>query len=286
MNISNYFKKEIRLIDSQFKKYFGVSKSCPKILNESMAYSVFAGGKRLRPILCLAAARVCGGSIKKVLPTACALEMIHTYSLIHDDLPAMDNDDLRRGKPTSHIKYGEGIAILAGDGLLTRAFEIMDPMVVKIVAFAAGVSGMIGGQVMDLLMEHNRCPANRRRENVEYIHLNKTAKMIEVSLVSGAVLSGAGKRQIDALAGYGRKIGIAFQISDDILDILGDKKKLGKRGSDADNEKLTYPSVFGIDASARKSSELIQSAKNDLKIFGRPAVTLSEIADFVINREK
>jgi len=322
MDLKNFLSEKKKIVDSALKKYFFVDKDEPKIINTAMQYSIFAGGKRLRPILCLIAGEICGGLSKNIIPTACAIEMIHTYSLIHDDLPAMDDDDYRRGKLTSHKKFGEAIAILAGDGLLTKAFEIMDSKVVKEIALASGTKGMVGGQVEDILMvahpptivvsskdmaiRHidDTSSADRQdirlcsesyggqavnseqklKEKLEYIHVHKTAKMIEVSLKVGAILANAEPKKVKAISDYGRKIGLAFQISDDILDIIGDKKKLGKKGSDIKNNKLTYPSVYGIEESKNKAKNLISNSKKDLKIFGRKAIILEQLADYIVDR--
>ncbi len=285
MNLQIYLKKRKSIIDNALKKYFLKNADEPTIINTAMKYSVFAGGKRLRPILCLASCEICGGVAKNVMPTACGIEMLHTYSLIHDDLPAMDNDDFRRGKLTSHKKFGEAIAILAGDGLLTKAFEIIEPKVVKEIAVAAGTKGMVGGQVADIQMTNDELRITNYKSKLEYIHEHKTAKMIEVSLKAGAILSGAPLVKIKALSSYGRKIGLAFQIADDILDIIGNKKKLGKTGSDLENKKLTYPSIYGIEKSKQKAEALIKSAKNDLKIFGKKANILNELADYIVKRD-
>ncbi|MEW6557974.1 MAG: polyprenyl synthetase family protein [Elusimicrobiota bacterium] len=285
MDLQDYLKKKKLVIDNALKKYFLQNVGEPSIMNTAMRYSIFAGGKRLRPILCLVACEICEGDIKDVIPTACGIEMIHTYSLIHDDLPAMDNDDYRRGKLTSHKKFGEAIAILAGDGLLTKAFEIINPKVVKEIAIAAGTKGMVGGQVIDTQMANGRWQMADGKQKINYIHKHKTAKMIEVSLKAGAILANVSSVKIKALANYGRKIGLAFQIVDDILDIIGDKKKLGKTGSDLKNKKLTYLSVYGLKKSKTEAQKLVKSAKNDLKIFGKKAEPLKAIADYIIQRE-
>ncbi|MBI5573455.1 MAG: polyprenyl synthetase family protein [Elusimicrobia bacterium] len=284
MDLQLYLKNKKSVVDNALKKYFLKNTDESAIINTAMKYSVFAGGKRLRPILCLASGEICGGDIKNIMPTACAIEMIHTYSLIHDDLPAMDNDDYRRGKLTSHKKFGEAIAILAGDGLLTKAFEIIHPKVVKEIAVAAGTKGMVGGQVADIKSEVGSGKSEVKKK-VDYIHIHKTAKMIEVSLKAGAIISIATKEKIEALANYGRKIGLAFQIADDILDIIGNKKKMGKTGSDIKNKKLTYPFIYGIKESYQKATALIKSAKNDLKIFGKKADVLNELADYIVKRD-
>ncbi|MFH0948311.1 MAG: farnesyl diphosphate synthase [Elusimicrobiota bacterium] len=285
MDLQFYLKNKKLVVDEALKKYFLKNADEPLIINTAMRYSIFAGGKRLRPILCLAACEICGGVEKNVLPTACAIEMVHTYSLIHDDLPAMDNDDERRGKLTSHKKFGEAIAILAGDGLLTKAFEIIHPKVVKEIAVAAGTKGMVGGQVVDIESEKLKVKSQKLKNELVYIHEHKTAKMIEVSLKAGAVLSDAPSAKIKAISNYGRKIGLAFQITDDILDIIGNKKKLGKKGSDLKNKKLTYPSIYGIEKSKEKAEALIKSAKNNLKIFGKKADVFNELADYIIQRD-
>jgi len=300
MDLKNFLSEKKKIVDSALKKYFFVDKDEPKIINTAMQYSIFAGGKRLRPILCLIAGEICGGLSKNIIPTACAIEMIHTYSLIHDDLPAMDDDDYRRGRLTSHKKFGEAIAILAGDGLLTKAFEIMDSKVVKEIALASGTKGMVGGQVEDIItsvhsIQYIRlCSESyggqavnseqKLKVKLEYIHVHKTAKMIEVSLKVGAILANAEPKKVKAISDYGRKIGLAFQISDDILDIIGDKKKLGKKGSDIKNNKLTYPSVYGIEESKNKAKNLISNSKKDLKIFGRKAIILEQLADYIVDR--
>lgn len=285
MDLQLYLKNKKSIVDNALKKYFLKNADEPTIINTAMKYSVFAGGKRLRPILCLAACEICGGVPKNVIPTASAIEMLHTYSLIHDDLPAMDNDDYRRGKLTTHKKFGEAIAILTGDGLLTKAFEIIEPKVVKEIAVAAGTKGMVGGQVVDIQMEDGRRKTEDGKKKINYIHEHKTAKMIEVSLKVGAILSNAPLSKIKALSNYGRKIGLAFQITDDILDIIGNKKKLGKKGSDIKNKKLTYPFIYGIKESYQKAEHLIKSAKNDLKIFGKKAEILDKIADYIVQRD-
>jgi geranylgeranyl diphosphate synthase type II len=265
-------------------------------LVDSMRYSLFAGGKRLRPILCIAGAEAVGGSEKDVLPAACALEFIHTYSLIHDDLPAMDDDSLRRGKPTNHKVYGEALAVLAGDALLTEAFNLLaeqqmadksGPMIVleviRIIAHAAGFNGMVGGQAADIRFEGK----NVELSVVEYIHSHKTAALINASLKSGAMLAGGSKSQIDAITKYGIKAGLAFQISDDILDIEGETSKIGKPvGSDLEKGKATYPSVVGLDAAKEMQTLLIKEAIEALKGFGERAIPLREIARYIIERKK
>ena len=276
------------------------NKSLQDKILKAMRYSIFAGGKRLRPILVIAGAETCGLSGEKAMPTACALELVHTYSLIHDDLPAMDDDCLRRGFPTSHIVFGEGMAILAGDSLLTYAFDliakngkILDsgpasiPEVTHIVAECAGFSGMVGGQVVDLEMGEGKWmkqPPKKQIEILKMIHECKTSALIKASVTAGAVLAGASRKEVNHLAEYGRDIGMAFQIADDILDLVGDKKLLGKKGSDIKNKKLTYPAIYGIERSKEHARHLITAAKDSLKIFGSRAVILSELADYIVNR--
>jgi geranylgeranyl diphosphate synthase type II len=260
-----------------------------------MRYSLFAGGKRLRPILCIAGAEALGIDGSHVMPVACGLEMIHTYSLIHDDLPAMDNDDLRRGKPTSHKVFGEAVAILAGDGLLTEAFRVMTQTpvgkispeallrVIGLIAQASGYLGMVGGQVTDIQSEGKTVePAT-----VEFIHSHKTGALITASVASGAILGGASEAQMSAVTQYGRGIGLAFQISDDILDVEGDAKRMGKGvGGDARKKKVTYPSVYGLDTSKRIQQQTVDHAIHSLKTFDSKADPLRLLATYIIERIK
>ena len=265
------------------------------VLKESMLYSLTAGGKRLRPALCLMSARLFGDE-DKALDVACALEMIHTYSLIHDDLPAMDNDNLRRGKPTNHIVFGEANAILAGDGLLNLAFEVMIGSAIKnknnlenyvsameIVSNASGVNGMVAGQAADIEYEGK----DKDKKVLEYIHKRKTAAMITASVMSGAVLLGANDNEKNALREYGECIGLVFQIVDDILDVVGDETKMGKTlGKDGDTNKQTFVSLYGIEESRRLASEKTQQAINALSVFGSKSIDLVDLAEFLLNREK
>lgn len=284
-------------------------------LTESMAYSVFAGGKRLRPVLLLAACRMAGGVTGEALPFACALEYIHTYSLIHDDLPAMDDDDLRRGKPTNHTVFGEACAILAGDGLLNRAYEVMLKEVcaaaseagcnaaaggpgsgdgngraarcakaASIIAEAAGHAGMVGGQIADLEGED---PANHSLERLEFIHLNKTGALIKAAVLAGAVLGGADGEMLKDLEDFGLRLGLAFQICDDILDITGSEAELGKPvGSDDKNGKLTYPAMVGLEKSQIIYTEIHESALEALASYGAEADFLRETAADLYKRVK
>jgi len=259
-----------------------------------MRYSIFAGGKRLRPVLVVAGAEAVGGRMEPVLPAACALEMIHTYSLIHDDLPAMDNDDYRRGRPTSHKVFGEAMAILAGDGLLTHAFRLladcwrpdMDAAVLRDVlvdlAEAAGTDGMVGGQVADLEAEGQRVGADM----LDYIHLHKTAALIRASITVGARLSGAGGESLRALAIAGGALGLAFQIVDDMLDVTATSAQLGKTaGKDQAQQKATYPAVHGLPASRARAEVLTAEALGALAPLGPPAEPLRALAHFILERK-
>jgi geranylgeranyl diphosphate synthase type II len=257
-----------------------------------MKYSLFAGGKRIRPILALASYEACGGDAKKIIPQAAALELIHTYSLIHDDLPAMDNDDLRRGKPTSHKMFGEAMAILAGDALLTEAFFMMTQADIKIkpsillkalreAALAAGHNGMVGGQAQDIISED----AEPDSETLEFIHLHKTAALIKSSVRIGTILAGSRKKQLQALTRYAENTGLAFQIIDDVLDVEGTPEELGKSvGSDSRKKKMTYPSLYGIEGARKKANELISIAIDAIGIFSSEADPLREIAGYLAKR--
>ena len=287
------------MVEQALNHFLDKTNSQPEIIHEAMRYSIFAGGKRLRPVLVLAAAECCGARPESVLPTAAAMELIHTYSLVHDDLPAMDDDDLRRGRPTSHKVYGEAVAILAGDALLTKAFELISKnarirgvpskavgQVVGLIAYGAGTFGMIGGQVVDIQMEGGKWQKkDGRAEILNYIHRHKTAALIRTSLQAGATLAGASPRQITQFGIYGEKIGLAFQIADDILDIVADKRKLGKQGSDRANKKLTYPTIYGLEESRRKAQTLVEDAKEALKPFGKRAQILKQLANYIIERD-
>jgi geranylgeranyl diphosphate synthase, type II len=260
---------------------------------EAMRYSLFAGGKRLRPILCLAASEAVGGETRSAMPAGCALEMIHTYSLIHDDLPAMDDDDLRRGKPTNHKVFGEAIAILAGDALLTEAFVLLSDyssllpermvQVIKVIAEAASYRGMVGGQVVDMLSQNK--PADL--ETVHQMHRRKTAALIAAATESGALAGRGSEAQVAALARYGRAIGLAFQIADDILDIEGDTELLGKTtGADEARGKVTYPAAVGLERSRQAANEMINDALAALEGFDDRAYPLRSLAHYIITREK
>ncbi len=297
--LHTYFESRRKMAEQALNQYMDTTNSNPEIIHEAMRYSVFAGGKRLRPVLVLAGVEILGKRPEIALPTAAAMELIHTYSLVHDDLPAMDDDDLRRGRPTSHKVYGEAIAILTGDALVTKAFELIArnakirgvrpqavPAVVELIAHRAGTFGMIGGQVLDIQVEGGKW---RKMPNhtalLSNIHRLKTAALIRASLQAGALLAGATPKQLSALGEYGEKIGLAFQIADDVLDVTADKKKLGKRGSDAKNKKLTFPALYGLDESKRKAQLLVEEAKSALEPFGRQAQVLKQLANYIIERD-
>jgi len=299
--LSRAMEKNTALVDQAMEKLLAPTPDLPESVRKSMRYSLFAGGKRLRPTLVLEAAECCGLGAKKALKTAAALEMIHTYSLIHDDLPAMDDDDLRRGKPTNHKVFGEAMAILAGDGLLTKAFEACaenaadlklngkaTAELVRVVAYGAGAEGMVGGQVADLAAEGMKRKLSKAAaaKMLEGVHRRKTGALIVASLDAGAVLAGASNAEREALRSYGECVGLAFQIADDVLDVVGDKKKLGKKGSDAANDKLTYASLYGVDGARAKARALVEMAHANLKGFGRKADVLHDLADYIIERDK
>lgn len=295
MDIKTYLQERRELIESYLKSYFSVPSS-PPVLHEALRYSLLAGGKRIRPILVLASYEACGRLPEEIIPQASAVELIHTYSLIHDDLPAMDNDDLRRGRPTSHKVFGEAIAILAGDALLTEAFlmmttkgrdgkEIKPLNLVKCVrelALASGAYGMVGGQAQDILSEDSAPD----RDTLEFIHSHKTAALIAASVRLGAILGGCGMRRMKAFTKYGENVGLAFQIIDDILDIEGMTEELGKTaGSDTKKRKMTYPSLFGLEHARQKAEALISSATDALKVFSSEADPLREIAGYLGKRK-
>lgn len=291
MDLKEYLREKKVLVDTFLGDYFA-GKTRPAVLTEAMNYSLQAGGKRIRPILCLAASEACGGRAAAIVPYASALEMIHTYSLIHDDLPAMDNDDLRRGKPTNHKVYGEAIAILAGDALLTEAFVIFSepsPSItaeallaaVRELSAASGMKGMVAGQVQDMLSEN----AEPDEEMLRFIHRHKTAALLSASVRIGAILSGAGSGDFEAISGYGDRIGLAFQVIDDILDIVGETEVIGKpKGSDERKKKLTYPRLYGIEKSRAIAGELVADALVSLRYFGPEAAPLREIASYLLSR--
>ncbi len=286
----------INEVNNRLEKLFDEREIEPK-LYEAMWYSVSAGGKRVRPVLSILANRLVGGEMEEALDMACAIELIHTYSLIHDDLPALDNDRLRRGKLTNHIVFGEAFAILAGDGLLNMAFEVMldnalrhrenlenHVLAMDYVAKAAGVSGMISGQTADILNE-DVDEENIDINIVDKIHINKTGKLFAAALCAGAIIGKSTREEVLAVETFGRKIGLAFQITDDILDVTGTETSLGKSvGKDVEAKKMTFPHVYGLDNSIKIADDLIKEAKDALQIFGSKAKDLIMLADYLIKR--
>ena len=292
-DLKSYLKTKGQFVDKLLKKYLPKDNS---IISQAMRYSVLAGGKRLRPIFVMLGAESFKLDIKKIEPAICAVEFLHTYSLIHDDLPAMDNDDLRRGKPTSHKKFGESAAILAGDALLTETFNLIakanvpaDRIVKAIRMFAdySGYKGMIAGQAEDTIEagKWNKQNISFCKKKLQYIHIHKTSDLIKASLLMGAILAGAKDKDLKALEKYGHNIGIAFQIADDILDVYADKKLLGKNGSDADNDKLTYLRLYGKEQSEKNAKKLIDDAKKAISKFKVNKEIFETLADYMINRK-
>ena len=291
MNPQNFWKSRLPMIEKALDGL--ISKDAhPPLIHKAMRYSLLAGGKRLRPILCLAAARAAGGTEAKALPAACAVECIHTYSLIHDDLPCMDDDDFRRGRPTSHKVYGEAVAVLAGDGLLTEAFASVARTkpnrrysavdYVAELAHASGSLGLIAGQVLDLDSEKKRIPLKKLVE----IHRAKTGALITTSLRLGAMSAGAEARTLSHLTKFGRALGLAFQVIDDILDIVSTKEKLGKSiGKDQSSGKATYPRLLGLDGARREADRLTRAARSALRPLGARADALLAIADALLRRD-
>src|SRR5437016_3995634 len=283
-----------KVTDAALERLLPAATQHPTSIHQAMRHSVFAGGKRLRPILCLEAGRMVAGSLPTgIEELGAALEMLHTYSLIHDDLPALDNDDLRRGRATCHKAFGEAIAILAGDALQTQAYEVLARLkcpaearvrIVEELAHGTGtVDGMIGGQVVDLEAERSRPDAAM----LEYIHRAKTAALITASLVSGGWYAGAEEKEVSKLRGFGQAVGLAFQIVDDVLDVTQSSEQLGKTaGKDTAAEKTTYPALFGIDESLRKADALVDQACDELNEFGARTSTLKELARFLVERKK
>jgi geranylgeranyl diphosphate synthase, type II len=303
MDIKGYLKEKKALVDAFLESYLS-SPFPPRMLHDAMVYSLSAGGKRIRPVLCLASYEACGGRAEDIVPQAAALELIHTYSLIHDDLPAMDNDDLRRGKPTNHKVFGDAMAILAGDALLTEAFYLLSHpfatlekrgnggfdskactqllRVIHEVAFASGAKGMVGGQAQDLLSEN----AEPDVMTLSYIHEHKTAALIAVSIKMGGVLAGCSEELLERLDCYGEDIGLAFQVIDDILDVEGDTEVIGKpQGSDERKNKMTYPRLFGIEESRKKAKQLIDAAIGALSVFDEKADPLRDVARYLYERK-
>lgn len=293
-NIALYLKQKRTLVESFLKSYFEKSPS-PSILYDAIKYSLFAGGKRIRPILVFASYEACGGNPEDIIPQATAVELIHTYSLIHDDLPSMDNDELRRGKPTCHKVFGEAIAILAGDALLTEAFLMITNTSYHVkkfrpsclmnttreIAYAAGACGMVGGQAQDILSENSKPDLN----TLHFIHFHKTALLIRASVRTGAILAGIRGNRLRSLTRYGENVGLAFQIIDDILDIEGKTVELGKEaGSDIKKNKMTYPALIGIQESRKRAQELVSDGINAIHNFSLKADPLRGIARYIVKR--
>lgn len=290
-DLSAYLRQRQKQVEVALDNFLPVKD--PATIYEAMRYSLLAGGKRLRPILCLASCELVGGTIDMAMPTACALEMVHTMSLIHDDLPAMDNDDYRRGKLTNHKVYGEDIAILAGDGLLVYAFEVVATQTQNVpaqrvlqaiarLAHAFGADGVVGGQVVDLQSEGK---SDVSVETLHFIHTHKTGALLEACVLCGAILGGASDEDLQRLSRYAQNIGLAFQIVDDILDITKTQEELGKTaGKDLQAQKATYPSIWGLEESQRQADRLIEQAKAELANFGEKAIPLVAIAEFITTR--
>jgi geranylgeranyl pyrophosphate synthase len=300
--LAAFLERARRRVDEALERHLAKPPACPAIVAEAMRYSVFAGGKRLRPVLTLAAAEAVNrDDVELALPAACAIELLHTYSLIHDDLPAMDNDMLRRGRPTLHVVYGEGIAILAGDGLHAEAFTLLardpatgDPAlfarklrVLRVVGEAAGPTGMVGGQAIDL-QAAGQVPGHAvtlDADGLRAMHARKTGALIRASAVSGAIMAGASDAVVAAVDRYATEVGLAFQIVDDILDVEGDPASLGKSaGKDAASAKPTYPALFGLERSRQLAAECLDRAHRSLADAGLTVGWLGAIADWVVTR--
>jgi geranylgeranyl diphosphate synthase, type II len=290
--MKEYLISRQKMVDGALQSYLPKSSVKPKTIHKAMRYSVFAGGKRLRPILCLAAGESCGGEALAALPLACAVECIHTYSLIHDDLPCMDDDDLRRGMPTSHKVFGEAIAVLAGDALLTFAFELAAQVpgwpryslkdVIGELASASGSRHLIGGQVADLEGEGQHVSI----QSLKFIHQSKTAALLCAAIRLGAMSANATPSRMQSLSEFGMALGLAFQVIDDILDVTQSSETLGKSaGKDLVSEKATYPSVLGLEESRKMAKKLTEKAHQSLKTFTGKASTLHGLADFLLDRE-
>lgn len=293
VNLKKYLRTRQRKIDRALDGYLPKASTKPATLHKAMRYSLFAGGKRLRPILCLAAAEACRGSIANALPLASALECIHTYSLVHDDLPSMDNDDFRRGRPTCHKVFGDGIAVLAGDALLTIAFELVSKanptprykvaILLREIAVAAGSRKLIAGQVADLEAEGK----NVKRDQLQFIHENKTAAILRSSVRLGAMSANADPKKLSAITRFGQRLGLAFQVIDDILDVTQTSEILGKSaGKDVAAKKATYPAVIGLEKSRAEARRLTRQAHNALSIFSNSdAEPLHALANYLLERE-
>ena len=296
MDIKKYLQEKGDIVNKALDRLLPGENEFPQKLHKAMRYSVFAGGKRIRPVLVMASAETFGGLTDSIIDIACAVELIHTYSLIHDDLPAIDNDDMRRGMPTCHKVFGEAMAILAGDALLTSAFDVMADThtstdeerllllkTIQEIARAAGSTGMVGGQVLDIESEGKDVAF----PVLEYIHIHKTGELILASIRAGAIMKNAGDKELEAMTRYGEAIGLAFQIADDILDVEGNKEDTGKNvGGDAKKEKVTYPSILGIEESKKRARELTDIALASVEGFGKKAEPLREIAKYIVARRK
>jgi geranylgeranyl diphosphate synthase type II len=293
VNLKEYLRTRQKVIDRALDRYLPKTSTKPVTLHKAMRYSLFAGGKRLRPILCLAAAEACRGNIDNALPLACAFECIHTYSLVHDDLPSMDNDDFRRGRPTCHKVFGDGIAVLAGDALLTIAFEIVSnakstprydiSILLREIAVAAGSKRLIAGQVADLEAEGKRV----KRDQLRFIHENKTAAILKSSVRLGAMSANADPRRLSAITQFGKRLGLAFQVIDDILDVTQTSEILGKSaGKDVAAKKATYPAVIGLEKSRAEARRLTRQAHDALSVFREDdAEALHALANYLLERE-
>ena len=286
MNFKKYLENRKNIIDKALDEYLPPEEKSPSIIHKAMRYSIFSGGKRIRPILALAAAELFGRDAESVLKAACGIELIHTFSLIHDDLPCIDNDDFRRGKPSNHKVFGEAIALLAGDALLVSGFDLIIKnsevkeikkqsilKLIKEISFYIGTENMLGGQVEDIYLKN----ADIKKEDLTNLYMKKTAALICLSIRAGAILSGANQKQLEALTKYGENIGLAFQIIDDMLDIMQDQRDIGKP---------TYANKYGIKESKSESERLIKEAKDSLKIFDQKAETLKSLADYLLIRKK
>jgi geranylgeranyl diphosphate synthase type II len=294
MDLKAYLKEKAERINQALEKYLPEEEIIPRNLHQAMRYSVMAGGKRIRPALMMAACEAAGGDAEKVVPVACAMEMIHTYSLIHDDLPAMDDDDFRRGRPTCHKVFGEAMAVLAGDALLTEAFVLLSApatvsglpegtlqRIIQIIARNAGSFGMVGGQAVDIESEGKVIDP----PTLDYIHTHKTGALILASVQAGALAGGADAAVFDALSHYGQAVGLAFQVADDILDVVGDEKLLGKKvGVDEARGKATYPALFGLPEARRRAAELRDMALAALEPLPAAAEPLRQIARYIVDR--
>jgi len=291
MSLPAFFEEDRLAVDASLDRLLPPAAAQPPVIHEAMRYSIFAGGKRIRPILCLESARIFDADVAPAHYPACAIEFIHTYSLIHDDLPALDNDDLRRGKPTNHKKFGEATAILAGDALLTLAFETIGAapvdaqrrvaMLTEISQAAGTINGMVGGQVADLAAEGKPATAAA----LEYIHLSKTAALIRASVSSGAICTGASPEDVARLRTFGESIGLLFQVMDDILDVEESSAALGKTaGKDVAQQKATYPAVHGLERSHQIANELSAKAVSQLAPYGDAAARLRQIAGYLVQR--